>query len=67
VKKELDILGSRNATADDFRGVVDLLRAGGFPSDEAVTRVVQLEDAGDALREWSADPGPVTRIHVNLP
>lgn len=67
VKKELDILGSRNATAADFRSVVDLLRAGGFPSDAAVTRVVQLEDSGGALREWSADPGSATRVHVNLP
>jgi 2-desacetyl-2-hydroxyethyl bacteriochlorophyllide A dehydrogenase len=67
VKKELDILGSRNATAADFRAVIDLLRAGKFPADQAVTRVVRLEDAGEALREWSADPGPVTRIHVDLP
>lgn len=66
VKKELDILGSRNATAADFRAVVDVLRAGAFPADAAVTRVVELEEAGSALREWSADPGPVTRIHVNL-
>lgn len=67
VKKELDILGSRNATAADFRAVIALLRAGRFPADQAVTRVVRLEDAGEALREWSADPGPVTRIHVDLP
>jgi L-galactonate 5-dehydrogenase len=67
VKKELDILGSRNATAADFRAVVELLRAGAFPSDAAVTRTVELANAGDALHEWSADPGPVTRIHVNLP
>ena len=66
VKKELDILGSRNATAADFRAVVDLLRAGAFPAEAAVTRVVQLGEAGSALREWSNDPGPVTRIHVNL-
>ena len=66
VKKELDILGSRNATPADFEAVIDLLRTGAFPTAAAVTRVVTLEDAGEALREWSADPGPVTRIHVNL-
>ena len=66
VKKELDILGSRNATAADFAAVVDLLRAGTFPADAAVTRVVDLEEAGEALREWSADTAAVTRIHVNL-
>ena len=30
-------------------------------------QMVELDGAGEALREWSADPGPVTRIHVNLP
>jgi threonine dehydrogenase-like Zn-dependent dehydrogenase len=66
VKKELDILGSRNATADDFRGVIAMLRGGAFPVDDAVTRVVALEDAGEALHEWSAHPATITRIHVDL-
>jgi len=66
VKKELDILGSRNATADDFRAVIELLRSGDFPVNDAVTRVVGLDDAGDALRDWSARPASVTRIHVEL-
>jgi threonine dehydrogenase-like Zn-dependent dehydrogenase len=66
VRKELDVLGSRNATAADFREVIDLLRAGGFPVADAVTRVVPLDAAGDALRAWDADPGAVTRIHVEI-
>ncbi|HEV7992207.1 MAG TPA: zinc-binding alcohol dehydrogenase family protein [Gemmatimonadaceae bacterium] len=66
VKKELDILGSRNATADDFRAVMDMLRSGTFPVADAVTRVVGLDDAGDALRDWSARPAAITRIHVDL-
>ena len=67
VQKELDILGSRNATIDDFRSVIAMLRDGAFPVAAAVTRTVPLDDAADALREWSADPAPITRIHVNLP
>ena len=66
VRKELDILGARNATADDFRGVLSLLHARLFPVDDAVTRVVALGEAADALRDWDADPGAVTRIHVDL-
>jgi hypothetical protein len=31
-----------------------------------VTRVVALEDAGEALHEWSAHPATITRIHVDL-
>jgi L-galactonate 5-dehydrogenase len=66
VRKELDILGARNATAEDFRAVLGLLRGKGFPVADAVTRVVKLEDAAEALRGWDADPGAVTRIHVDL-
>ena len=66
VKKELDILGSRNATAHDFRAVMTMLRAGTFPVDAAVSRIVTLDDAGAALHEWSASPATVTRIHVDV-
>ena len=67
VKKELDILGSRNATAADFGAVIAMLRDGAFPVDDAVTRVVGLDDAGAALDDWSRDPASITRIHVDLP
>jgi 2-desacetyl-2-hydroxyethyl bacteriochlorophyllide A dehydrogenase len=66
VKKELDILGSRNATAEDFRAVMEMLREGRFPVADAVTRVVGIDVAGDALREWSERPAAITRIHVDL-
>jgi 2-desacetyl-2-hydroxyethyl bacteriochlorophyllide A dehydrogenase len=66
VKKELDIMGSRNATPNDFRAVCDMLRAGNFPTDAAVTRSVSIEGAGEALEAWHRDPHLVTRIHVVL-
>jgi 2-desacetyl-2-hydroxyethyl bacteriochlorophyllide A dehydrogenase len=66
VKKELDIRGSRNATAADFVAVIDMLRRGSFPTNAAVTRVVSLDEAGAALGDWSADPASITRIHVDL-
>ncbi|CAN5118364.1 zinc-binding alcohol dehydrogenase family protein [soil metagenome] len=66
VKKELDIMGSRNATPGDFRAVCDMLRAGGFPADAVVTRAVSLEGASEALEAWHRDPHLVTRIHVDV-
>ena len=66
VRKELDILGARNATAEDFRAVMDLLLARHFPVSDAVTRVVSLGDAAAALRMWDSEPAAVTRIHVDL-
>jgi 2-desacetyl-2-hydroxyethyl bacteriochlorophyllide A dehydrogenase len=66
VRKELDILGARNATAEDFRAVMDLLLARHFPVSDAVTRVVSMGDAAGALRMWDNEPASVTRIHVDL-
>jgi 2-desacetyl-2-hydroxyethyl bacteriochlorophyllide A dehydrogenase len=66
VRKELDVLGARNATVEDFRAVMDLLLARHFPVSDAVTRVVSMGDAPEALRAWDSEPAAVTRIHVDL-
>lgn len=66
VLKELDTLGSRNSTPEDFRGVVGMLRSGRYPVAETVTRTVSFDEAGQALAEWSAAPGAITKIHVEL-
>jgi threonine dehydrogenase-like Zn-dependent dehydrogenase len=66
VRKELDVLGSRNATEEDFAGVIQLLTGGRFPSERVVTRTVPLDGAAEALRGWDADPNRVTRIHVEI-
>ncbi len=66
VKKELDILGARNATMADFRAVMAMLRRREFPVDATVTRAVSLEAAGGALDEWNRDARSITRIHVDF-
>lgn len=66
VKKELDVLGSRNAGESDFRTVIDHVRDGGLPIDDLVTRVAPINEADDALAHWAADPAAVTRIHITL-
>jgi 2-desacetyl-2-hydroxyethyl bacteriochlorophyllide A dehydrogenase len=66
VQKELDILGSRNATEEDFDAVIAMLRAGAFPVEDAVSLVVPLEDAGEALAQWSADPAAMRKILVEV-
>ena len=66
VQKELDILGSRNALPGDFREVMNLLAAGGFPVDRVVTSVVSLDDAPEALAQWAAHPASVTKIVVKI-
>jgi threonine dehydrogenase-like Zn-dependent dehydrogenase len=66
VMKELDIHGSRNATLRNFADVIQVLESGRYPLNETISRVVPFDDAGDAIAAWAANPGVVTKIHVEL-
>jgi 2-desacetyl-2-hydroxyethyl bacteriochlorophyllide A dehydrogenase len=66
VQRELDIMGSRNALADDFRAVIAYLERGTFPVDEVVTHTVPLAQAGEAIAAWSENPADFTKIHVQI-
>lgn len=66
VMKELDIMGSRNATRTDFAEVVRLLSSGRYPVEETITRTVPFDESGEALAAWAANPGAITKIHVEL-
>jgi threonine dehydrogenase-like Zn-dependent dehydrogenase len=66
VQKELDILGSRNALPEDFISVMEMLSAGQFPVDEAVTAIVPLDQAPAILAEWSANPAAFTKIMIQI-
>jgi len=64
--RELDILGSRNALPEDFDAVIGMLEQRRFPVDQAVSRMVSLEEAPEALRSWSDEPSRVKKIMVCL-
>jgi threonine dehydrogenase-like Zn-dependent dehydrogenase len=66
VQKEIDILGSRNATPSDFEAVIYYLKQGTFPLDEMITRIIQPEDAAEAVVAWAANPGQVMKILVQF-
>jgi threonine dehydrogenase-like Zn-dependent dehydrogenase len=66
VQKEIDILGSRNALPEDFRNVIRMLEEHRFPVDKAVSSIVALEEAPEALRAWSANPSRIKKIVVRL-
>ena len=66
VQKELDVLGSRNASSEDFAAVIGLLEAGKFPVDQAVSLTVSLDEAPGALRSWSENPSRFKKIMVSL-
>jgi threonine dehydrogenase-like Zn-dependent dehydrogenase len=66
VLKELDIMGSRNATPDDFQAVIEMLERREFPVVETIGSVVPLEKAGEALRAWSENPFSFRKIQVEI-
>ncbi len=66
VQKELDILGSRNATPKDFAAVMEVLRQKRFPVDGMITDIVPMEEAGSTLRQWDRNPAAFTKILVDL-
>ena len=63
VKKELDVMGSRNATPGDFEEVIGYFR-GGAPVSEFISGIVAPEEAQEALQAWHEAPGKVYRILV---
>ncbi len=66
VQKELDILGSRNAVPQDFHRVIAALQKTPLPVEQIVSTVVPMEEAGNALSEWSAHPSRFQKILVQI-
>jgi len=65
VQKELDILGSRNATAADFTAAAAWLQADPDRVEALISAVVPLRHALDALRRWDTAPGEITKILID--
>ena len=66
VQKEIEIRGSRNASAEDFRAVISYLERGTFPLEKMVTMKVKPEGAVEALATWADEPGKVMKIVLDL-
>lgn len=66
VQKEIELFGSRNATPSDFEAVIHYLKQGNFPLMKMITRVIQPEEAPDAVAEWASNPGQVMKILVKF-
>ena len=63
VRKELDIRGSRNALRV-FPAVIKMLEKRQQPFADLITRVYPFAQAGQALADWDANPGQVTKILI---
>lgn len=65
--KELDIMGSRNATLADFQAVIGGLQAMGAKADRLITTTFPLAEADRALPFWDEHRATTLKIMVELP
>ncbi len=66
VQKELDIRGSRNALPEDFKEVIRMFEQKRFPTAEAISATVPLDEAPAILRAWSENPAAYTKIMITF-
>jgi 2-desacetyl-2-hydroxyethyl bacteriochlorophyllide A dehydrogenase len=62
--KELDIMGSRGATAEDFKAVITYLEARESPPDDLITKVFPFAEADRALPYWVAERDKVIKVMI---
>jgi threonine dehydrogenase-like Zn-dependent dehydrogenase len=66
VQKELDIVGSRNALPPDFKEVIRMFEQKRFPTAQAISTTVPIEEGPAILRAWSENPAAYTKIMITL-
>jgi 2-desacetyl-2-hydroxyethyl bacteriochlorophyllide A dehydrogenase len=65
VRKELDILGARNALRA-FPAVIRMMERRQQPFTDLVSRIYPFDQTAQALRDWDATPGEFTKILVDM-
>jgi threonine dehydrogenase-like Zn-dependent dehydrogenase len=62
--KELDIMGSRNATAEDFEAVIAYLEGITHAPDDLITKVFTFAEAEQALPYWVKERASTLKIMI---
>jgi len=65
VRKELDIMGSRNALRV-FPAVIKMMERRQQPFMDMITRIYPFDETAQAFRDWDAGPGKFTKILIDL-
>lgn len=66
VKKELTILGSRNALIDEFQMVKDNISTNKLDFKRLISRTYTPDEAEKAFSEWDANPADFVKIQINF-
>lgn len=64
--KELDIMGSRNATREDFQAVISALQTLGDAADQLITKVFPIKEADQALEYWVNNRADVLKLMIKF-
>lgn len=62
--KELDIMGSRNATPKDFEDVIAYLETRPSPPDDLISKVFPFDEAAEALPYWAAERDRTVKVMI---
>ena len=65
-KRETTLLGSRNATRDDFGEVFAMLRAGRIPTERLNTHRASLEEASTLFPHWLQPSSGVVKALIEI-
>ena len=65
-RKELTLLGSRNATAEDFDRVIAAVRAGQVRSDEWISNSTTLESAVTDIPRWAVNKQGLVKAMIKV-
>jgi 2-desacetyl-2-hydroxyethyl bacteriochlorophyllide A dehydrogenase len=65
-RKEMTLLGSRNATAEDFARVIAAIGEGQVPTDRLVTHRTRLADAVRDLPRWATAKAGLVKALIEL-
>jgi threonine dehydrogenase-like Zn-dependent dehydrogenase len=65
IKKELDVLGSRNALRV-FPAVIKMLERREKPFANMITRIYPFDETPKALKDWSANTGIVSKFLIDI-
>ena len=66
LKKELNVFGSRNSYAADFKAVIDLIAEGKVNVLDMVSAVYPMDQAADAFKALADNDGSLAKVLIEI-
>ena len=66
LKKELNVFGSRNSYAEDFKAVIDLIASGSINVMDMVSEIYPMDRADEAFKALANNDGSLAKVLVEI-